>query len=161
MRIHTQEQPFMCKEKLCKFSSAQSSNLKQHQRRFHSSTSTINRINRRIWTCYFCLKTDNRFADLVLHMRRHTKEVPFKCNFCNKKYINQQSLTYHIQSHTNEKPFKCFQCYQEFKTNSEVKNHMVTHTKEKRYFCEFCNYGSYFKRDFDRHLLKHHNNTEN
>jgi hypothetical protein len=36
---------------------------------------------------------------------------------------------------------------------------MVSHTKIKRYFCQFCSYGSYFKSDVNRHLLKRHNNT--
>jgi KRAB domain-containing zinc finger protein len=157
MRIHTQEKPFACPEKLCKFESADLSNLKEHHRRNHSSTLTSNQINRRIWTCYFCSKNYSSSRDLVIHMRHHTKEVPFKCSFCKKKYISQQSLTLHIATHTNEKPFSCFQCHAEFKTNSELKQHMVSHTKEKRYFCNFCSYASYFKQDYNRHLLKRHN----
>jgi hypothetical protein len=33
---------------------------------------------------------------------------------------------------------------------------MVSHTKEKRHFCQFCSYGSYFKGDYKRHILKRH-----
>jgi KRAB domain-containing zinc finger protein len=158
LRIHTQEKPFICKEEFCKYSSAQSGHLKEHQRRFHSSTLTSNRVAK-VLKCYFCLKSSNKLADLILHMRHHTKEVPFKCNFCKKKYSNPQSLTLHIASHTNEKAFKCSQCDKEFKTNGDLKKHMISHTKEKRYFCEFCSYGSYFKGNFNKHVFKCHNNT--
>ncbi len=156
MRIHTQEKPFACIEESCNYSTAHSNLLKKHKLRFHRSTSTSNQIIRRIWTCYFCSKTDNKYDNLILHMRRHTKEVPFKCSFCMKKYINQQYLTHHIASHTNEKPFKCSQCHKEFKTSGHLKKHMVSHTKEQRYFCQFCSYGTYFKTDFNRHLLNRH-----
>jgi KRAB domain-containing zinc finger protein len=157
MRLHTLEQPFICKEKFCTYSSADLSNLKEHQGRYHSSISTSNRVaNDRIWTCYFCTKTDRQFSSLIIHMRQHTKEVPFKCNFCKKKYISQGSLTLHIATHTNEKPFKCSQCNKEFKQSGELKSHMVTHTKEKRYFCQFCSYGSYFRRSLREHISKRH-----
>jgi hypothetical protein len=33
---------------------------------------------------------------------------------------------------------------------------MISHTKEQRYFCQFCNYGSYFKRNFNSHVLRRH-----
>ncbi len=155
LRIHTQEKPFICKENFCKYSCTHLYSLKNHQRRFHSSTSF--QINGRIWECYFCFKSYRQFGDLVIHMRRHTKEVPFKCSFCKKKYIGRQALTYHIATHTNETPFSCFECDKEFKTSCQLKGHMSTHTKEQRYFCQFCSYASYFKRDFNTHLLKRHN----
>ena len=157
LRIHSQEKPFACTEDSCKYSSAHLGDVRKHKLSVHRRIPTSNRINTRIWKCYFCLKSCNRFTNLILHMRRHTKEVPFKCSFCKKKYISQKYLTLHIASHTNEKAFKCSQCYKEFKTNYELTGHMVSHTKEKRYFCNFCSYGSYFKRDFNRHLLNRHN----
>ncbi len=161
IRIHTQEKPFTCPEKSCKYASSQISSVKQHKLRKHSSTSTSNRVsNGRIWKCYFCSKSCGTFSALTTHMRRHSKEVPFKCNFCQKKYISQQSLTRHIATHTNEKPYSCSQCNAEFKINSELKNHMVTHTNEKRFFCPFCSYCSYFKGNFNRHLLKCHNTSK-
>jgi KRAB domain-containing zinc finger protein len=159
MRLHTQEKPFTCPEKSCKYASPRLCRVREHQRRYHSSISTSNRINTRIWTCYFCSKTRTRYDSLVIHMCQHTKEVPFKCSFCKKTYNRQDSLTNHIASHTNEKPFSCSQCNQEFKTNSNLKKHMVTHTMERRYFCQFCNYVSYFKTNFTRHVVKRHNNT--
>jgi uncharacterized Zn-finger protein len=141
-----------------RFKSARLSTLQEHQRRNHSSTFTSNQVAK-VRTCYFCSKSSTQFSDLNIHMRQHTKEVPFKCGFCKKKYIRQQYLTLHIASHTNEKPFSCSQCNQEFKTNSHLKRHMVSHTKIKRYFCQFCSYGSYFKFDFNKHILKRHNTT--
>ncbi len=89
LRIHTQEKPFACKEEICKYSTAKLSHLKQHQRRLHSSTLTSNRINVRIWKCYFCFKTHRQFDSLTIHMRRHTTEFPFKCNFCKKNILNR------------------------------------------------------------------------
>jgi KRAB domain-containing zinc finger protein len=157
LRIHTEEKPFACREKLCKYSSAELGNFRQHQRRWHCSTSSQIPVN--IWTCYFCSKKCNRLGDLVIHMRRHTKEVPFKCSFCKKKYTSQYSLALHISTHTTEKPCSCSQCDKEFKTNSELKQHMVSHNKEKRYFCQFCSYGSYFKWNFNSHVLRRHKNT--
>ncbi len=157
LRTHTHEKPFFCPEQSCSYSSAQISHLKGHQRRWHSSTS--NRVtNAKIWTCYFCLKT---CTNITIHMRRHTKEVPFKCGFCKQKYVRLDLLKRHIAIHTNEKPFRCSQCNKECKTKGELKGHMVSHTKEKRYFCNFCNYGSYFKWDFNKHVLKRHNNASN
>jgi KRAB domain-containing zinc finger protein len=155
VKTHTQEKPFACPEKFCKYESARLGDVKKHQRRFHSSTA--NKFNGKIWTCYFCSKTLTQFYNLTIHMRRHTKEVPFKCNFCKKKYINLESLQRHIASHTNEKAFKCSKCYKEFKTSGDLKQHMVSHTKQKRYFCQFCSYGSYFERDINTHVLKRHN----
>ncbi|KAJ9597647.1 hypothetical protein L9F63_011481, partial [Diploptera punctata] len=57
-----------------------------------------------------CNTSFSRKSNLILHLRTHTNEKPFKCTICNMSFKQKSNLVRHSGVHTNEKPFKCSQC---------------------------------------------------
>ncbi|XP_050501879.1 zinc finger protein 260-like isoform X1 [Diabrotica virgifera virgifera] len=132
--------------------------------------------------CTFCGKQFKNQSYLSVHLRRHTKETPYKCNFCNVATVTKAHLQEHERTHTGEKPYtcnfcgkafiqrsvlsthlkihtgrteQCQLCPKKFCRPSELRNHMRKHTGEKPYACTYCHRPFIQKSHLTEHLKTH------
>ena len=53
------------------------------------------------------MKFFSHISTLKLHMRTHSREMPYKCEQCVKCFVKSSTLKRHMRTHTGEKPFRC------------------------------------------------------
>ena len=88
--------------------------------------------------CQICNKIFARSSSLIVHMRGHTGERPYKCSYCPKAFAQSANLTTHQRTHTGEKPYECSVCGKCFSQSSSVTTHMRIHTGERPFQCAEC-----------------------
>ncbi|KAJ8960779.1 hypothetical protein NQ318_020073 [Aromia moschata] len=91
----------------------------------------------------------------IIHMRRHTGDMPYKCDQCDKGFPRRYDLKCHERQHTGEKPYLCTLCGRSFKTNGKLTRHNRVHTGERPYKCSVC--GKSFAQwdDLSLHKMRH------
>ena len=134
----------------CKFETKQSNN--------NGRIDQEPKVNKTTHACSICMKPFSIEYKLKVHMRRHTKEKPFKCILCSTPFSGKSNLTNHMRIHTGEKPFSCMVCNKLFAQNSHVKSHMQTHTGEKLYSCSQCNKSYAHRCTLKTHMMSHTSN---
>lgn len=92
------------------------------------------------YKCKYCNKGFPRATDLTVHERYHTGEKTHLCTICGKGFQRAYNLLVHTRVHTGERPYKCPHCIKSFAQGNDLKAHVRRHTGE-RYKCDVCNEG--------------------
>ncbi|XP_077299629.1 uncharacterized protein LOC143920551 [Arctopsyche grandis] len=104
--------------------------------------------------CSECgLKVKSKSA-MIIHLKKHTVEKPFKCPSCDKSFCVKGTMLNHIKRlhSSNERRFTCEICGKQFIRKKDVMIHVRVHTGETPYSCKYC------QKKFSQHatLTRHH-----
>ncbi|CAL8407014.1 unnamed protein product [Arctogadus glacialis] len=102
-----------------------------------------------------CGKVIPNNANMIVHMRNHADEKPYRCDQCMRHFKWQCSLTVHMRTHSGEKPYKCDQCTKRFGLRGHLNTHMRIHSGEKPYKCDRCTKRYRKKCHLKRHMMTH------
>ena len=98
------------------------------------------------WICHWnpCsrnLKPFDARYKLIVHLRCHTGEKPYKCTIpgCLRRFSRIENMRLHVRTHTGEKPYACGYegCPKRFNNSSDRAKHVKTHVQTKPYKCKF------------------------
>ncbi|KAK4202679.1 hypothetical protein QBC40DRAFT_275928 [Triangularia verruculosa] len=127
-------------------------------RKFPSDMKTIK--------CTFpgCVKTFNRPARLVAHLRSHNNDRIHRCDYegCDKSYLEEKHLAQHVKgTHTHVKDYVCKVegCGKAFVTNTRLKRHAAVHEGAERFRCrdyEGCSMSFRKRETLQRHIRMEH-----
>ncbi|CAH4037071.1 unnamed protein product [Pieris brassicae] len=78
------------------------------------------------YMCDICGHTTKQYANLMVHMRTHTREKPYACPYCDRRFSMVSNRDRHIVVHTGEKRYECQHCGRRFTQSSAVKLHIQT-----------------------------------
>ncbi|CAI5449984.1 unnamed protein product [Caenorhabditis angaria] len=88
--------------------------------------------------------------------RRQTNIKKERCHYCNKVFTNRSNLIVHLRSHTGEKPYKCQLCPYACAQSSKLTRHMRTHGQQGKetYHCYICRMPFSVHSTLEKHMRK-------
>lgn len=97
---------------------------------------------------------DNELAEPAA--RRDGKAKKDRCGFCNKVFTNRSNLIVHLRSHTGEKPYKCQLCVYACAQSSKLTRHMRTHGQQGKevFNCNICQMPFSVHSTLEKHMRK-------
>ncbi|XP_050681283.1 zinc finger protein 271-like [Leptidea sinapis] len=106
----------ICQKYLCSDSQA-----RKHYESEHPGSEYTKR-----YMCDICGHITKQYANLMVHMRRHTQEKPYACPHCDRRFSMANNRDRHLVVHTGEKRYECQHCNRRFTQSSAVKLHIQT-----------------------------------
>ncbi|KAL1404550.1 hypothetical protein pipiens_018827, partial [Culex pipiens pipiens] len=128
------------------------SHLKIHQKDPDADGDPANKQNQ---LCVYCGRGFSNSSNLIVHMRRHTGERPYRCDICDKGFPRSSDLQCHRRTHTGEKPCLCTICGKGFSRSNKLVRHMRIHTGARPYSCTYCDRAFTQSNDLTLHIRRH------
>ncbi|VDM44113.1 unnamed protein product [Toxocara canis] len=95
-------------------------------------------VNAKKDRCTFCCKVFTNRSNLIVHLRSHTGEKPYKCRLCPYACAQSSKLTRHMRTHGQQgkETYHCYICRMPFSVHSTLEKHMrkcvVTNNQNNR-----------------------------
>ena len=110
----------------------------------------------RPYRCSFCDKSFRTSSKLGRHIKTHTGETPHQCGYCGKRFARKDNLKVHLSSaHAHAESTQCTKCAKTFETPYALRQHMRWHT-DKKYECAVCGTSFTWKCYLTRHMKSRH-----
>jgi hypothetical protein len=102
----------------------------------------------------FIVVDDHELAEPAA--RRDSKSKKDRCTYCMKVFTNRSNLIVHLRSHTGEKPYKCTLCAYACAQSSKLTRHMRTHGQngKETYHCSICQMPFSVHSTLEKHMRK-------
>ncbi|XP_037554993.1 zinc finger protein interacting with ribonucleoprotein K-like [Dermacentor silvarum] len=73
--------------------------------------------------CPMCDYVATARSSLIIHMRKHTGERPYRCHLCPAAFAKSSDRSRHFRTHQLHKPFNCGSCGKSFAQRVTLLSH--------------------------------------
>ncbi|KAL3198352.1 hypothetical protein MRX96_044391 [Rhipicephalus microplus] len=86
--------------------------------------------------CPMCQYVATTRSSLIIHMRKHTGERPYRCHLCPAAFAKSSDRSRHFRTHQLHKPFHCGSCGKSFAQRVTLLSHRCLHTAATGFKCQ-------------------------
>ena len=132
MNTHSKEKIFQCE--YCTRPYLMKGSLRTHIRMHHPTKVKIQDSRIKLYYCddSTCDQKFVLYRDLVIHMRKHKGNKPYKCDLCQRQFSVSAHLDVHKKRrHEDIKPYNCDICQKPFYRKKFMLKHFNKHTLSK------------------------------